>query len=224
MRAQRSNVALRMFVGIAVALILQLETRAGTNAADVAALQLRWSKGEAFLRHAATVWGGNFSPDGRLVVTTSSEPDGSTGSACVWDIQAKTRVSMLQKPGCGALTCSVFSPDGKSVLTSGDQGLLVLWDPLTGKEIRTFDKGPITSMYVKYFPNGTQVLTASQWGNDSGMHVWDVASGKITASFQMPKGGVASFDISPDGKTIVTGDQNSEFSVRLWSLDTMATL
>jgi WD40 repeat protein len=131
---------------------------------------------------------------------------------------------MLQKPGGSALTCSVFSPDGKSVLTAGDQGLLVLWDPLTGQEIRTFDKGPITSMYVKYFPNGTQVLTASQWGNDPGMHIWDVASGKIVGSFQMEKGGVASFDISPDGKTIVTGDQNSEFSVRLWSLDTRATL
>jgi hypothetical protein len=194
------------------------------NVSVVASRQLRWSKGNSFLRHAETVWGGNFSPDGRLVVTTSSESGGSTGSACVWDLQAKTLVSMLQKPGGGALTCSVFSPDGKSVLTAGDQGLLVLWDPLTGQEIRTFDKGPITSMYVKYFPNGTQVLTASQWGNDPGMHIWDVASGKIVGSFQMEKGGVASFDISPDGKTIVTGDQNSEFSVRLWSLDTRATL
>lgn len=224
MRIQRSIVALRMFAGIAATLCLLSQVRAGTNAADVAALQLRWSKGEAFLRHAGTVWGGNFSPDGRLVVTTSSDAGGSTGSACVWDIQAKTRVATLQKPGCGFLSCSVFSPDGKSVLTSGDPGLLVLWDPLTGKEIRTFDKGPITSMYVKYFPNGTQVLTASQWGNNPGMHVWDVASGKIVASFKMEKGGVASFDISPDGKTVVTGDQNSEFSVRLWRMETLAPL
>ncbi len=223
-RSRRRNRVLRWLVGIAVVLGWLQEMRAATNATDPAALQLRWSKGDSFLRHAETVWGGNFSPDGRLVVTTSGSGGCSAGSACVWDLQTKTRISTLQKRASADLSCSVFSPDGKSVLTAGENGLLVLWDPLTGKQIRTFDKGPITSMYVKYFPNGTQVLTASQWGNDPGMHVWDVASGKIVASFKMPKRGVASFDISPDGKTIVTGDQNSEFSVRLWSLNTLSTL
>ena len=81
-----------------------------------------------------------------------------------------------------------FSHDGRQVLT-GDVNETVLWDAVTGRELRRFLGSGGT-----FSPNGKQVLTG---GRENTARVWDVATGREVRAFF---GGEGTF--SPDGKLV----------------------
>jgi WD40 repeat protein len=80
-----------------------------------------------------------FSPDGKRIVFCGSKPVGEKPIPVllVWDAKARTwqEVTVPRKPLSGV----VFLPDGKEMITAGDDGLLRFWDPATLKQKRTFN-------------------------------------------------------------------------------------
>nr|WP_309719579.1 caspase family protein [Armatimonas sp.] len=76
------------------------------------------------------------------------------------------------------LNSAVFSPDGKRVLTAGDQTAR-LWDIATGKEIQTFTGHSARVNSAVFSPDGKTVLTAS---DDQTAKLWDIATGKELCS------------------------------------------
>lgn len=89
------------------------------------------------LPHAAVMtWA--FSPNGRKIVTASSD-----GTAKVWNTAmpkfwpiANAKELATLKGHSGAITAVAFSPDGKRIVTGGGSGdhTIRLWDASTGKE------------------------------------------------------------------------------------------
>jgi WD40 repeat protein len=74
------------------------------------------------MRHAAEVKSAQFSPDGRWIVTASSDYtarlwDGTTGQAAGEPMQHD-----------GAVTSAQFSPDGRRVVTTSEDNTARLWD------------------------------------------------------------------------------------------------
>jgi len=55
------------------------------------------------------------------------------------------REGLLNKPKFqlsghrGVIRAMTFSPDGKLFATGGSDGLVILWDPATGKEVARFN-------------------------------------------------------------------------------------
>ncbi len=57
-----------------------------------------------------------------------------------------------------------FSPDGKHVLSSGDDATARLWDVQTGQEVRLFTGHTAERRDVTFSPDGMYILTASDDG------------------------------------------------------------
>lgn len=68
-----------------------------------------------------------------------------------------------------------FSPDGKSVLTSGWDRTVRLWDVATGNELRRFVGHASLVKSLAFSPDGKWVLTGSE---DATARLWDAATGK----------------------------------------------
>jgi WD40 repeat protein len=63
-----------------------------------------------------------------------------------------------------------FSPDGQQWLATGGDETALLWDPATGRQIRTFT-GHATFIYaVAFSPNG-QLLATGSYGATT--QIWD---------------------------------------------------
>src|SRR5262249_10790131 len=125
-------------------------------------------------------WGdaGVFSPSARLLAATGSVGEGGVvaGVLDVWERATGKRTLRLKgrAPGSSALG---FSPDGRWLAWSGQDGKLRLTDAATGKEVRTLGE-PRKTRYLAalaFSPDGTRLATR---GHDRAVRLWDVASGR----------------------------------------------
>jgi WD40 repeat protein len=110
----------------------------------------------------------------------------------------------------------LFTPDGREVLSAGDDGRLRRWSVDDGKELSTsFDPHPRVSMLsIGVSADGKRIVTSSL---DKTAKVWDADTNKLlttcTCSERIPFVRAA---LSPDGKIVATGTNQ----VRLWDATT----
>jgi RNA polymerase sigma factor (sigma-70 family) len=110
----------------------------------------------------------------------------------------------------------VFSPDGKTLLTSGGGGAIRVWDPESGKVLRQFSQPHIANMDNLCLASDGRTLAAyAQWLVPSRkpevegeviafrVELWDLAQGRITRSLahsELP----GQSALSPDGTTLAS--------------------
>jgi WD40 repeat protein len=130
---------------------------------------------------------------------------------------------------------AAFLPDGKSVLSVGDDRIVRVWEFPSGKELRRFDKTPTVA--VKGVAVATRIIRsagiavalsadgktlACNFATDNAIFLWDVASGKVLPSIKVSNnarggvvlGGTMALDFSPDGKLLAV--LNSEGNIQVW--------
>jgi WD40 repeat protein len=123
-----------------------------------------------------------------------------------------------------------FSPDGKQLATvladpfgpMEQPTRVVLWDLVTGKEVRSLRGDNRCATFVRYTPDGKHLLAASLGGT---VKVWDVESGKEVRQFQYQGPDFSGKDnlvtISPDGKHLACAsheDWNGQPMVRIYEI------
>jgi WD40 repeat protein len=115
----------------------------------------------------------------------------------------------------GSVRSIVFSPDGRSVATSGDDGTARIWDAGNG-QLRTILTGHTDGVRSAVFsPDGRTLVTG---GQDGTVRLWDAGSGQARTELTHHTGAVLSVAFSPDGRTLaVSGGQGM---ARLWDLTT----
>jgi len=102
----------------------------------------------------------------------------------------------------GPLGQAQFSPDGRWMLTSAEDGTARLWDGGSGKpvgEIMRHRKAART--YAAFSSDGTRVVTA---GYDGAARVWEVPSGTPVTPLLEHGAPVHYAEFSPDGTRVVT--------------------
>src|SRR5262249_29972338 len=119
------------------------------------------------------------------------------------------RVGTIRFRHAEGVRCSVFGPDGKTLITGGHDGLLRLWDMATCKELRRFAGHRDAVGPIALSPNGRIVASWGSTGsNGDGVRVWEVATAKQLKHFEGPKEGhLLSLAWSPDNKTLAGGGE-----------------
>jgi serine/threonine protein kinase len=108
-----------------------------------------------------------------------------------------------------------LSPDGRHLLTAGEDGSTRYWDIATGKEIYRLpsERPPVNAVAIS--PDGAKLLSC---GKDRLIHVYDAATGKEVKQLTGLTGEVYGVAISPDGRMVASSGHDCQ--LRLWNLDT----
>lgn len=151
-----------------------------------------------------------FSPDGRLVLTASSD-----GKARVWGADDREQLAVLAGH-TGPVQSAAFSPDGRRVATASKDRTARIWR-LEGSDATCEHVlgGHENSVWRTAFsPDGTMLLTASR---DSTVRLWDPRSGTCLKTLRGHEAAVWSAVFSPDGRHIASA--SSDRTVKLWDVE-----
>ncbi|MEV5848805.1 hypothetical protein AB0M32_43250 [Streptomyces sp. NPDC051985] len=113
-----------------------------------------------------------------------------------------------------AVRSAAFSPDGKTLATSNQDGTVRLWNPATADIEDTF---PDAGTVLAFSPDGTTLAVGHGDGDDGGsVSLLDIATGYARVEFVGHTGEVHSLAFSPDGRTLASAD--SDGTVQLWNV------
>jgi serine/threonine protein kinase len=124
-----------------------------------------------------------------------------------------TRAPRMLRTGRRLQTIA-FSPNGALIAAAGDDRVITLWQPATGKTARILRGHTDTISSVAFRPDGGRLASAS-W--DGTVRVWDVASGQTVLTFPGHGRRVLSVAFSPDGQRLASGGIDP--TVLVWEAD-----
>src|SRR5262249_13616764 len=122
------------------------------------------------------------------------------------------------------VTFAAFGPEGKTLITAGDDQTIRLWDVATGKELRRFDRSPkdkekesdaqeekqdapeagdAGKVFQVAVAADLKTVAATR---DGIVMVWELSSGKELHRFQGSKAGFMTLGFSADGKSVLFTD------------------
>jgi small GTP-binding protein len=108
-----------------------------------------------------------------------------------------------------------WSPNGILIAASSTDGVICIWERLTGKLYRKFEHSSVSVFDIAWSPDSNSLAVAA---NDCFIRIWNVETGKLC---QKSEGLTdVAFDVawSPDGETIALGLRNN--TIQLWDVKT----
>ncbi|QDU78451.1 Serine/threonine-protein kinase PknB [Polystyrenella longa] len=115
-----------------------------------------------------------------------------------------------------------FSSDGTHIVSAGDDRTLRIWDVQTKELLQTITTYPdpepggvkYIAVGVKYTPDNQFLISSA---NDKKLKKWSIPSGEQVGEFVGHDDDTRAFDISRDGKYLVTG--SFDRTVRMWEME-----
>jgi WD40 repeat protein len=165
--------------------------------------------------------GSFLSANGKIAGVTGLVEDG----VCLWETETGKEIMARKAEGRSLFFSAALSPDGKTLVVSGEGNRAHLLEVATGKEVRIIE-GPNKAPHLApgflrlreealsgfaFSPDGKTLAGGS--GKES-FSVWNVADGQLRFTIKDCRGLLA---FSPDGKMVVCG---REEAMRLYETET----
>ena len=126
---------------------------------------------------------------------------------------ARSADTPVRLPHPAAVFGVAFAPDGRTLYTAADDGLVRFWDAATGKGLRALPahKGGVLALAV----TADGRLLASG-GRDGTVALWDARSGRLLHRLTGHRWDVESLALSPEGKWLAasSGGRTGEFRTK----------
>jgi WD40 repeat protein len=117
----------------------------------------------------------------------------------------------------GNVNCIAYSPDGLRIATGGDDGIVRLWDPASGRMIFELPNGGWV-WQCSFSAGGEFLATAAcKW---SKAIVWNTKTGRRVREFDAKSDPVHRAEFSPNARRLVT----AAWRVAVWSIETGALI
>ncbi|MEH2205697.1 MAG: hypothetical protein V7K53_16720 [Nostoc sp.] len=108
-----------------------------------------------------------------------------------------------------------FSRDGKMLASASADNTVKLWNPITGKEIKTLTGHTDLVNGVSFSPDGKMLASASY---DKTVKLWDISTGKEIKTLTGHTRWVKGITFSQDGKMLASASADN--TVKLWDTST----
>ncbi len=112
------------------------------------------------------------------------------------------------------VTTQALSPDEALLLTGSWDGIIRLWEPVTGRLLREFPSTPEGTRDIEFSPDGARALSADR---DGKARLWDLESGEIIATLDADEGLATGLSFLADEKRAVVGYGTG--ATILWDLE-----
>jgi WD40 repeat protein len=169
-----------------------------------------------------------FSPDGARLLVAKVGPNLALLDVATGKQRSKIRLNLNIPDGLGVMYQLAFSPDGRQLAVAPDGGSLLLCDGQTCAETRRLaDHDLRAEMHIEiiggkranqiralaFSPDGKWLASA---GTDTGVHVWEIATGKEALCLSGHEAEVSTLAFSPDGHRVFSFGQDGQGY--LWDL------
>jgi RNA polymerase sigma factor (sigma-70 family) len=156
---------------------------------------------------AYTRMGLAFSPDSRTLATDLDKAPGDDAQISVWDAGTGRLLRRFAIPyralgGDGYLQ---WAADNRTVLTSGAESHVRLWDSVTGKSLFEYPAHDSLVRTLAFVPDGKTLVSGSR---DGTIRVWDVATGRHLRELTGHKNGTSQVAVLNEGRTILSAGFN----------------
>ena len=130
------------------------------------------------------------------------DPNERGAGLLIWNLKTQTLIGRISNALPGRIWGFHIRPDGKRILTYGDQGAVAVFD-IEGRR-KVFDMVGHTDIVSAgcFSPDGTSIVTA---GFDGKAHIWDAGIGQITQSIDLKVKGPSYANFTTDGRGVVVG-------------------
>ncbi|KAI0157360.1 periodic tryptophan protein 2 [Xylariaceae sp. FL1272] len=138
------------------------------------------------------------------------------GQLLVWEWQSESYI-LKQQGHFDSMNALVYSPDGKRIVTTADDGKIKVWDVDSGFCVVTFTEHTSGVTACEFAKKGNVLFTASL---DGSIRAWDLIRYRNFRTFTAPtRLSFSCMSVDPSGEVVAAGSLDS-FDIHIWSVQT----